>query len=141
MTSASTFALHTHSHSEDVLASMTDMEYRSITRELQREQAAADEASKGPIVTKDYSLKQGEKIKIKINSTRKTRDTDETNDDAFGTSSSSGKASSSSGNADLLGFSSAPYVLPAYVFPRSDLGVNGIVTYSARLGCLYAGML
>uniref|UniRef100_K3X1F0 NECAP PHear domain-containing protein n=1 Tax=Globisporangium ultimum (strain ATCC 200006 / CBS 805.95 / DAOM BR144) TaxID=431595 RepID=K3X1F0_GLOUD len=78
-----------------------------FNKELQREQAAADEASKAPTVTKDYSLKQGEKITIKINSTRKTRDTtDDSSDSAFGASSS--KANSSSGDVDLLGFSSTP---------------------------------
>ncbi|KAF1315755.1 Adaptin earbinding coat-associated protein, partial [Globisporangium splendens] len=78
-----------------------------FNKELQREQAAADEATKGPTVTKDYSLKQGEKITIKINSARKTRDTtDKSSDSAFGASSS--KAISSSSDVDLLGFSSAP---------------------------------
>lgn len=89
-----------------------------ICRELQREQIAAEESLKAPSATKDYSLKQGEKIKIKINTTRKSRDTgdDAGGDDAFGSSASpsSGKASSSNngggGTADLLGFSSSTYV-------------------------------
>lgn len=82
-------------------------------RELQREQVAAEEALKAPTATKDYSLKQGEKIKIKINTTRKSRDTgdDGGDDSGFGASPSSGKASSSSGGtADLLGFSGSQYV-------------------------------
>lgn len=83
----------------------------TLCRELQREQIAAEESLKAPSATKDYSLKQGEKIKIKINTTRKSRDTsDDAGDDAF-----SGKASSSNaggGTADLLGFSSSTYVCP-----------------------------
>ncbi|KAJ0412208.1 hypothetical protein ATCC90586_005821 [Pythium insidiosum] len=73
-------------------------------KELQREQVAAEESLK-PTASKDYSLKQGEKIRIKINTTRKAKDAGD-DDDSWG-SSSSGKASSgSSGDADLLGFSS-----------------------------------
>ncbi|GAB9470369.1 hypothetical protein Gpo141_00007616 [Globisporangium polare] len=86
-----------------------------FNKELQREQIAAEESLKAPSATKDYSLKQGEKIKIKINTTRKSRDTgdDAGGDDAFGSSASpsSGKASSNNngggGTADLLGFSSS----------------------------------
>lgn len=81
----------------------------TLRRELQREQIAAEESLKAPSATKDYSLKQGEKIKIKINTTRKSRDTSDDADD----DTSSGKASSSNaggGTADLLGFSSSTYV-------------------------------
>lgn len=73
----------------------------TFCRELQREKVAAEEALSGPVVSKDYSLKQGEKITIKINRTRKGTDTNETDDgeaDTFGT-----KPSASSGAADLLG--------------------------------------
>lgn len=45
-------------------------------RELQREKNAADKERAGLNVTKDYSLKDGEKIKIKINSKKKNEHTD-----------------------------------------------------------------
>lgn len=95
-----------------------------LVRELQREQVAAEESLKAPGATKDYSLKQGEKIKIKINTTRKGRDTgDDASDDAFsGVSPSSGKLSSSSGGtADLLGFSSSTYVFPGLIYGDFDI--------------------
>lgn len=67
-------------------------------REIEREKVAADEAAKAPAVSKDYSLKQGEKIKIKINTTRKSKDTgdDVSSDSDFGGSPSGGSKSSSS---------------------------------------------
>ncbi|TMW62215.1 hypothetical protein Poli38472_009708 [Pythium oligandrum] len=72
-----------------------------FTKELMREQVAAEEALKAPAQSKDYSLKQGEKIRIKINTTRKVKDT---TDDDWESSGGSGKQSS--GDSDLLGFSS-----------------------------------
>ncbi|KAL0587386.1 hypothetical protein ABG067_003004 [Albugo candida] len=45
-------------------------------KELQREKNAADKERAGLNVTKDYSLKDGEKIKIKINSKKKNEHTD-----------------------------------------------------------------
>lgn len=76
-------------------------------RELQREQVAAQEALSGPVASKDYSLKQGEKITIKINRTRKGTDTSDADDgdaDSFGSKPSS---SAAGGSADLLGFTNA----------------------------------
>lgn len=89
-----------------------------IYRELQREQVAAEEALRAPAASKDYSLKQGEKIRIKINTTRKSKATEDDDDreaeGGFDMPAKAKAANSGSGDADLLGFgsSSAPYVLP-----------------------------
>lgn len=57
-----------------------------------------------PAVSKNYSLKEGEKITIKINTTRKSKGTagDDGGEDQFG-----GGKTSSSGDSDLLGFGSS----------------------------------
>lgn len=71
---------------------------------------------RAPTVSKNYSLKEGEKITIKINTTRKSKATagDDGGDDQFG-SGFGGKASTttgSGGDSDLLGFgNSSTYVL------------------------------
>jgi hypothetical protein len=82
-----------------------------VHRELQREQVAAEEAMRAPTASKNYSLKEGEKITIKINTTRKSKATagDDGGDDQFG--GFGGKTDSSSGDSDLLGFgNSSTYV-------------------------------
>ncbi|TYZ58907.1 hypothetical protein PybrP1_009511 [[Pythium] brassicae (nom. inval.)] len=78
-----------------------------FNKEMEREKVAAEEAAKAPASSKDYSLKQGEKITIKINTTRKSKDTgdDASGDSAFGGSPSGGKINTNGGGtADLLGF-------------------------------------
>ncbi|DAZ95776.1 TPA: hypothetical protein N0F65_010278 [Lagenidium giganteum] len=79
-------------------------------KELSREQAAAEESLRAPTVTKDYSLKQGDTIKIKINFKKKDKEEGQDDsgfdNDAFNPVKSS-SSSSSGGDMDLLGMSSS----------------------------------
>lgn len=67
---------------------------------------AAEEALRAPAASKNYSLKEGEKITIKINTTRKSKATagDDGGDDQFGGGFGGKTSNSSSGDSDLLGF-------------------------------------
>jgi len=80
---------------------------------VDREADAVTETSRNPTVSKDYSLKQGQTIKIKLN--RKGKDSDALNDGDFGDSAPikpvSNGANINAGTkaqdtTDLLGFSS-----------------------------------
>jgi hypothetical protein len=77
-----------------------------LHRELKREKTQQQATTAAPPV--DYSLKEGQTIRIKLNTKKKAEDDDDV--DPFASSSSPKKASSTSGasgEADLLGFSSA----------------------------------
>ncbi|KAG7395388.1 Adaptin ear-binding coat-associated protein 2 [Phytophthora boehmeriae] len=76
-----------------------------FNKELRREKTQQQSpVAAAPV---DYSLKEGQTIRIKLNTTRKSKNTDNEDDDggsdSFAPSSSPKKASS--GEADLLGFS------------------------------------
>ncbi|KAJ8550317.1 hypothetical protein ON010_g10753 [Phytophthora cinnamomi] len=79
-----------------------------FNKELKREKTQMQTTTSAPPV--DYSLKEGQTIRIKLNTKKKDADKAEEDDDVdpFASSSSSKKASTSSasGEADLLGFSS-----------------------------------
>ncbi|KAL4128588.1 hypothetical protein KRP22_009491 [Phytophthora ramorum] len=81
-----------------------------FSKELTREKTQLQSSTSAPPV--DYSLKEGQTIRIKLNSKKKDADKAEEDDDVdpFGSSHSPKKASTSSGaggEADLLGFSNA----------------------------------
>ncbi|KAK1929037.1 NECAP-like protein [Phytophthora citrophthora] len=79
-----------------------------FSKELRREQTQQQATTSAPPV--DYSLKEGQTIRIKLNTKKKDAAKAEDDDDMdpFGSTSSPKKTSTSaSGEADLLGFSSA----------------------------------
>ncbi|KAE9009888.1 hypothetical protein PF005_g11496 [Phytophthora fragariae] len=75
-----------------------------FNKELKREKTQMQTTTSAPPV--DYSLKEGQTIRIKLNTKKKAEEDDDV--DPFASSNSPKKASNStaSGEADLLGFSS-----------------------------------